>query len=101
MDKKETIEFTVMKQEIKTITKQMDIITPKIERIHDTFIKGDGKITVLNKEVFGNGKPGIRSELNELRLTVEKKFAYYAGCIGIASIIFTIIVQLAIKKFGG
>lgn len=101
MDKKETIEFTVMQQDVKSMNKQMDLIVPKIERIHDTFIKGEGKINVLNKEVFGNGKPGIRIELNELRLTVEKRFAYYAGGIGIASVIFTIIVQLVIKKIGG
>ena len=90
-----------MKTEMKEINKQMECITPKIDEIHDTFIRGEGKISVLEKEVFGNGKPGIRTEINKLTLLVEKKFSWYAGAIAFASIIFTVIIQLLIRKYGG
>jgi len=101
MDKKETIQLAVMKTEIKLISKQMDCILPKIDEIHDTFIRGEGKIHSLEKEVFGNGKPGIRTEINKLTLLVEKKFSWYAGAIAFASIIFTIVIQLLLRKYGG
>lgn len=101
MNKKDIENVATMKSEIKSITKQMDSITPKIEEMYTTFIAGVGKIAVLNREVFGNGKPALRTELNNIKLSVEKKFAFYAGGLCILSIIFTIIVQLILKKYGG
>ena len=101
MSKKELEDFIIVKSDVKNLCKSVDNIVPKIEEIHDTFIKGEGKITVLNKEVFGNGKPGLRKELSDLRVLVERKFAYYAGGISVGAIIFTIIVQIVIKRIGG
>lgn len=97
MNKAETAEMAVMKVEMKTLNKQMDNIVPKIGKIHDTFIKGEGKIKNLNNEVFGNGNPSLRKEISD----IKTKFAYYAGGVGAFSIVVTILVQVAIKKIGG
>ena len=51
------------------IKRNLATVMPKIEEMHTTFIQGEGKIKVLNKEVFGNGKPGLNGKLD----SVEKK----------------------------
>ena len=67
-------EIAVIKNELKNIKEvelanikcSMNEMKNKIDLMYDTFIKGEGKISVLNKEVFGNGKPGLREKINNL-----------------------------------
>lgn len=94
-DKAERIikDATIMQERVKQIEKDLRVIVPKIDNMHDTFIRGEGKIMALNKEVFGNGKPSLRNELHSIRLIVEKKFAYYAGAIAVMTFIISITVQ--------
>lgn len=54
------------------IKKSFANIVPKIEEMHTTFIQGEGKIKVLNKAVFGNGKPGLSDKLDSVETKLDE-----------------------------
>ena len=51
-------EIVEMATNQKWIMSKLEEIAPKINEMHETFTQGEGKIKVLNKAIFGNGKPG-------------------------------------------
>lgn len=68
MNQREIKEMQSMKSDIGYLKKGLDEIVPKIEKMHETFIKGEGKIganrkdlDILFKDFYGNGKPGIKT----------------------------------------
>lgn len=89
MNQSEKVKLAVLQNNVDHIKKDLAETLPKIDAMHDTFIKGEGKISALNKEVFGNGKRGLREEVN----TINKRLAYWAGGIGA----FVVISQFAIQ----
>ena len=54
-----------LKTDNEWIKETLSRIVPKIEEMHTTFTRGEGKISVLNKAVFGNGKEGIIDEVKK------------------------------------
>ena len=47
-------------------------ISPKINEMHDVFIQGEGKIKVINKSLFGNGKPGLIERVEKIEELLAK-----------------------------
>jgi len=58
--------LVILETDTKWIKKQFEAVVPKIESMHNTFIKGEGKIATLNKTVYGNGKKGIVEKVDIL-----------------------------------
>jgi hypothetical protein len=61
-----------LENDMQWVKKSLEEITPKINNMHDTFIAGEGKIKVLNKAIFGNGKPGLIDKVNCLESQRDK-----------------------------
>lgn len=56
----------------KWIMEQMKDIVPKINNMHDVFTSGEGKIKVLNKTIFGNGKKGLLERVENIETLINK-----------------------------
>lgn len=83
-------EFVELQTDVRWLKKEFESITPKINDMHDTFMHGEHKIEnngqcikVLNKEVFGNGKKGLKEMVVELREEVRVRFAIYTGAAAV------------------
>lgn len=99
-------EVQLIKKDISYLKDSMDKMIPKFENMYETFIKGEGKINVLNKTVFGNGKIGLKDkidlkaekiEINEIQKRLNKldeKFAKYAGGLAVVVTIITILANV-------
>ena len=68
-------EIVEMATNQKWIMRTLEDIAPKINDMHETFTQGEGKIKVLNKAIFGNGKPGIIERVEK----IEETFAKFEG----------------------
>lgn len=86
-------ELTKLQTDMEWVKKACENMIPKIDDMHTTFLKGEGKIGVLNKEVFGNGKKGLRDSVNDLKV----RLAYYSGIIAVVTVIGTAIVNQIIN----
>ena len=86
-------ELAELQTDMKWIKENLKTITPKITNMHDTFTKGDGKISTLNKEVFGNGKPSLKQQITE----IEKKFSKWGGAV--SAILFIVQILIAVAVF--
>lgn len=86
---KVTEEVAVMKNDIAHIKGNISQMSGKIDKMYDILIDGDGKIHLLNKEVFGNGQLGLRAEINDL-----KKYLFI-GIGGLAVITFVLNIWLS------
>ena len=79
------------------LMKKLDRIIPQIEEMHDSFIKGDGKIsknrdciTKMGKTLYGNGRMGLVDEVSRLK----NKWYYFAGGVSVIVIIAQILIQI-------
>ena len=84
-------EVAVMKNDVEHIKEHLTVVSDKINKMYETFVKGEGKISVLNKEVFGNGKPGLRSELTDVKIKLAKYVGIGTAIIFIGQIIIQVI----------
>ena len=89
------IKITRMEEQLKNVVKTLESVCPKIDKMHETFLKGEGKIQKnrdnlyeLNKTVNGNGKVGVVEKIQ----LVEKRIAYYAGGL----VVVVAVIQLII-----
>lgn len=51
---------------MKKMDKFFDEATEKMEKIHNIFNKGDGKINALRQDIHGNGSKGIKEQVQSL-----------------------------------
>lgn len=86
---KDIIELQVNMDYVK---KTLADLGPKINEMHDTFLKGEGKISNLNKVVFGNGKKGLtelqaenRKDINDAKAVIGF-WKWAIGIIGFANL---------------
>lgn len=89
--KNERERLAVLETDSKWIKDTLKEMSPKINEMHTTFSKGEGKISELKTEVFGNGNPGLRKEIGDIKI----KMAKYAG--GVA--VLLIVVQIGLAVF--
>jgi len=90
-------EMAVIKTEVKYIKKTLDEICPMINNMHSTFIKGEGKIrnnyskiVELNKQINGNGNPGLRQDVQQ----IKSKLQYYAGGMIVIMAVLQIVIAV-------
>jgi t-SNARE complex subunit (syntaxin) len=90
-------EIAVIKRDIEYLKQNFNDIKPMISKMYDTFIRGDGKIKELRndvnkicKDLDGNGKKGLKEQINDLR----NQIAYYVGGLAVFVTIVTIIVNV-------
>jgi len=95
MKQTEIVKLVIMEEQLKNVIKTLEQLKPKINNMHETFIKGDGKIQSnrvsiqqLNKTLNGNGNIGV---VDKIQL-IEKRMAYYAGGLVVAVAIVQIII---------
>ena len=85
--------IAVIETEVKYLKKSFDSIIPKINEMHETFIRGEGKIKVLNKEVFGDNSNGLKHDVADLKTTAAKAsgvvlfMKWIVGVLGIANLV--------------
>lgn len=82
--------------DIAVIKEQMRQLQPAIEKINDihTLVtQEEGKVKVLNKAIFGNGKPGLIDKVDNMRVTM----AYYAGAASLFGGLVTLVITIFIK----
>lgn len=66
------IEITEMQTNQKWIMSALKEVIPKINDIHDSLNSRENKITVLNKTIFGNGKPGVVERVEKIEGIISK-----------------------------
>lgn len=92
-------QIAVMKTDMEYMKKKLDdfIIEtkPKIIEMHDTYLTGEGKIKGLRenineikKDLNGNGKKGLKAEVNDLKYWIAGASAVIGAAVVIATVIF-------------
>jgi hypothetical protein len=87
-----------MGNDIDWIKQALKNITPKIETMHTTFTEGEGKIKVLNKAVFGNGKEGIKDKLDNVERKIDETSGFNKAWATILGSGFGITIILVILQ---
>lgn len=63
-----------------------------VSTMHDVFIKGEGKISQLNRTVYGNGHEGLVKKVSGLERDVNQAkgglrfFKWMAGLLGVSNL---------------
>ena len=68
--------------DVNWIKNEMIKMSTKIDMMHDVFMQGEGKISQLNKAVYGNGVPGLIGEVSAIKDDIKKLHNDKAEIIG-------------------
>jgi len=97
-----------MGNDIDWIKQALKNITPKIEVMHTTFIQGEGKIKIINKEIYGSeNSEGLKKKVRCLESERDKAKGWIGALIFIGSCLGAAIgfgmkyLINFISKFGG
>jgi len=84
---------------VETKLTNIESIVPKINKMHDTFLRGSGKInnnttgiSDIKKVLNGNGNPGLISKVNK----IDRKMAFYAGGLAVIVTAIQLIFQFVV-----
>lgn len=82
---------TELKTDNEWLKKTVGDTAKKVSSMHDVFIKGDGKISQLNRTVYGNGHDGLVKKVSGLEKDINQAkggllfFKWLATLLGISN----------------